>query len=212
MGPEIAGVGGDQKSPVDECEFGLRVHGFFKLCGFAIDYVKSDRNFREVEHNASCNSAYRKSVIEEIGGFDESLFPCEDMDLDLRLRKSGRALIYNPAAEVSHYRPRGYAGFARMMKRYGSGEWHLVRKHGFSRMLDLEPIAVAAGLAALLVLLIAHPSAWPVLVLPLPLLGCWIYLKTRNLSRTLSFLSLLVTTTIFWNWGFFAGMWYRPVK
>ena len=137
IGPDVAGVGGDQISPADESEMGKRIQEFLKISGFVTRYIQTKAAFGETTHNASCNSAYRKIIFEEIGGFDEAQFPGEDLELDIKILRKGYRLIYNPAAVVGHYRPGTYREFCRMMRRYGAGEWHLVRKHGFFRLPDL---------------------------------------------------------------------------
>ena len=46
---------------------------------------------------------YRRSVLEELGGFDERFFAyLEDLDLGLRARLRGYRWLYEPAAEVLH--------------------------------------------------------------------------------------------------------------
>jgi cellulose synthase/poly-beta-1,6-N-acetylglucosamine synthase-like glycosyltransferase len=209
---DVAGVGGDQRSPADESEMGKRIQEFLKISGIVTKYIKTDATFRETDHNPSCNSAYRKVVIEEIGGFDETQFPGEDLELDLKILRRGHRLIYNPAAVVEHYRPGTYLEFCRMMRRYGAGEWHLVRKHGFFRMSDLEPVAVAAGLISVIALLVIYPHAWPVILLPWPIIAFWFFLKTGNLAGTVQFVVLFMITLTNWNWGFFTGSRYRPGK
>jgi N-acetylglucosaminyl-diphospho-decaprenol L-rhamnosyltransferase len=45
----------------------------------------------------------RRSVLEELDGFDEGFFMyCEDIDLCRRLRDAGHELLYEPAATVVH--------------------------------------------------------------------------------------------------------------
>lgn len=45
----------------------------------------------------------RRSVLEELGGFDEGFFMyCEDIDLCRRLREAGHELLYEPSATVVH--------------------------------------------------------------------------------------------------------------
>ena len=47
----------------------------------------------------------RKSAFEEVGGFDEDLFPTSfnDVDLWLRLGKAGHRCLYNPFVKAYHY-------------------------------------------------------------------------------------------------------------
>ena len=87
--PDVAGVGGDQKSPEDETERGRLIQEFLKTIGFITDYIKTNAEMKETTHNPSCNSAYRKSILEEVGGFDETLWPAEDVELDLKIHRLG---------------------------------------------------------------------------------------------------------------------------
>ncbi len=212
VSPGVAGVGGDQKSPADESELGGRIQEFLKLSGFVTGYVKPDVTFRETDHNASCNSAYRKSVFEQIGGFDETQFPGEDLELDLKIKQKGYRLIYNPAAIVGHYRPKTYREFSKMMRRYGAGERRLVKKHGFFRIPDFLPVAAPAAVIFIAALLLLHPGAWPVALLPWPILGAWFFLKTGDLARAVQFLLLFLIILVHWNWGFLTGSVHHPVS
>lgn len=61
---------------------------------------------------------YRREMLEEIGGFDESLFLyCEDTDLGLRARWAGWQCLYAPGAVVEH-RYSQTAGAASGLKAY----------------------------------------------------------------------------------------------
>ncbi|MCU0587244.1 MAG: glycosyltransferase [Syntrophobacteraceae bacterium] len=206
--PEVAGAGGDQVSPADETPFGRSVQDFFKTIGVMTEYIRPDesqRAIRETNHNPSCNSAYRKSAFEEVGGFSEDQFPGEDLELDLKLRRLGHKLVYNPAAVVGHYRPGSLRALASMMRRYGAGERRLVEKHGFLRMLDFQPFLILAGGFVLTAPIMAHPAAWPLLFLPwLAALG-FFWVRTSSLGRGLRYTLFLTIVTACWNWGFIRG-------
>ena len=60
---------------------GKRIQEFLRISGFVTRYIQTEAGFGETTHNASCNSAYRKIIFEEIGGFDEAQFPGEDLEL-----------------------------------------------------------------------------------------------------------------------------------
>jgi len=160
----------------------------------------------ETDHNPTCNVMYRKTVLLETGGFDESLWPGEDVELDLRITRLGYKLMYNPAACVAHYRPSTYRGFARMFRRYGEAQGWLVRRYGPFRRIHYVPVAVIAALVTLAVL--SAVNAWLALAvfLPWPLVAGWFYLSTTSLVKSLQFTSLLVVTLACWNVGFFKGI------
>jgi GT2 family glycosyltransferase len=51
-----------------------------------------------------CAALYRRSVLKELGGFDERFFAyLEDVDLGLRLQAAGHCGYYVPSAEVYHH-------------------------------------------------------------------------------------------------------------
>lgn len=61
---------------------------------------------------------YRRSMLEEVGGFDESFFLyCEDTDLGLRARWRGWKCLYAPGALVEHHYSHS-AGRASPVKAY----------------------------------------------------------------------------------------------
>jgi len=63
--------------------------------------------------------AIRKSVFEELGGFDES-FPVNynDVDLCLRARQAGYEVIVEPAAQLRHYECQSRQAGVRLEERY----------------------------------------------------------------------------------------------
>jgi GT2 family glycosyltransferase len=66
----------------------------------------SPRYSEEIDIFSACGGAalYRKSVLDEVGAFDELFFAyLEDVDLGLRLQASGQCGYYVPQAEVYHY-------------------------------------------------------------------------------------------------------------
>ncbi len=206
--PNVAGAGGDQASPADESPRGRRVQEFFRTIGFMTDYIKPNTasgEIRETTHNPSCNSAYRKSVFEKVGGFSEDQFPGEDFELDLKLKRFGYQLVYNPAAVVGHYRPQSLRALASMMKRYGAGERRLVQKYGFLRRLDYQPFALLFGFLILAAGIALYPEAWPILFVPWAAVLGFFWLKTKDPSKTLQFALFLSIALASWNWGFIRG-------
>ncbi len=202
---EVAGVGGDQKSPEDETKTGRRIQEFLKLIGFMTDYIKTASIMQETEHNPSCNVMYKKSVLEEVGGFDEELFPSEDVELDLKIRRRGHLLLYNPAAVVGHYRPGNYGDFASMMRRYGASQRYLVSKYGFFRKLHIVPPVLAASLLLFIAMTVWEPRSLLLALLAGLIVPLWFYMKTRQAWKAFQFTVLLFLTAFSWNLGFLRG-------
>jgi len=94
----------------------------------------SSRTERQVLHSgldgdlgASANLAVRRSALEDIGGFDESLGPgtwaasAEDLDLFDRLFRAGLRGLFEPAAVAEHDQWRSRGQLLRLDWRYGKG-------------------------------------------------------------------------------------------
>jgi GT2 family glycosyltransferase len=99
-------------------------------------------------------AAYRRSAIEQAGGFDERLFAYgEDVDLGLRLRRLGWAASAAAQARATHVggatigvdspRQRELAGFARgfLLRRYG-----VLRTRACLRAAVVETLVIGWGL------------------------------------------------------------------
>ena len=173
--------------------------------GFAGDYVKTASTVQETEHNPTCNVMYRKSVLEQVGAFDEAIWPGEDVELDLKIKRAGYRLIFNPKAVVSHYRSKDYRSFARMMMRYGNAQSYLVKRYGLFRTIHYVPPAFMALVVCAMGLLVFKPA---VLAFTLPIvlvLPIFFYAKTGSLKKSLLSCYLLFITLTFWNWGFATG-------
>jgi len=197
---KVAGSGGIQLSPEDETHFGKRVQKFFDLTGFLGGYIKSSRSeeLKEVSHNPSCNVMYRKSAFLEIGGFDEDIWPSEDVDLDFRLKKRGFIFMFNPKAIIYHYRAQSIKQLASMMHRYGVMQGILTKKYGFFRRIQFIPVI----LIVLLIMIIAN-YFW--LIIPL-VLYFYMLIKLKSLSKASSVVFLSLVSAFFWNVGFLKGL------
>ena len=158
------GVGGRQVNVFPATQQALRngFEAFFRAASILSDYTRGDDRPRQVQHNASCCSAYLIAPVRDVGGFTPGLWPGEDVDLDLRLAARGATFYYVPWAVVHHHRPGTFAWFRRMMRRYGEAERRLVRRHGRRRAIDYVPALSAALLAAQALLLV--PAAYGAMV------------------------------------------------
>ncbi len=78
----------------------------------------------------SSNLAYRKSVLQEIGGFDGWLVTAEDIDLNLRAVLAGHKIGFRTNAIVYHRTRDSYFDFMRQAFWNGAGRKQLTLKHG----------------------------------------------------------------------------------
>lgn len=97
----------------------------------------------------------RRSAVEAIGGYDETLFMyCEDVELSYRLRRAGNLLRYCPAAVVWHYSYES-GGQVKPLQYSGSTFGNLYLRLKFGKPTD----AVAVPMLAIRLLL--APQAYP---------------------------------------------------
>lgn len=96
---------------------------------------------------------FRRSALERVGGYDESMVRAQDWEMNLRIRQSGGIVWFTPEMRVT-YRPRHtLAALARQYHDYGRWRREVVRRHPDTLSLRYlaAPLAVA-GIGAGLVL------------------------------------------------------------
>jgi glycosyltransferase involved in cell wall biosynthesis len=206
-GKNIAGVGGDQQSPYDESDLGKSIQDFMKTVGFVADYLKTSENLIKTNHNPTCNVLYRKSILLEIGGFDEKLWPGEDVEIDLKIIRKGYLLYYNPKAIVYHYRPKSLKSFSRMMDRYGWAQAYLVRRYGPFRLIHYEA-PVLFGFILLFIVICFKNIAVASFIIAAGIIftSAAFSVKTKNLKKGIRFAGLFYILMVNWNLGFLKGM------
>jgi cellulose synthase/poly-beta-1,6-N-acetylglucosamine synthase-like glycosyltransferase len=91
--------------------------------------------------------AYPRAVIEEVGGWDESLPTNEDYEFDHRVRAAGHELLFDPDMVIDWECRQSVTALFRQYRRYGRGKASVVRMHPTST--KARHLA-APGLVALL--------------------------------------------------------------
>ncbi len=83
----------------------------------------------EAEHLPGCNMAFRRELLEAVGGFDPQFRAAgDDVDICWRLREKGWTLAFSPAAQVWHHRRDTLSAFVSQQITYGEAERMLERK------------------------------------------------------------------------------------
>jgi GT2 family glycosyltransferase len=81
------------------------------------------------EHIPGCNMAFRRSVLQSVGGFDPSFRVAgDDVDICWRIQARGWKLGFTPAAMVWHRRRSSTRAYLRQQWGYGKAEAMLERK------------------------------------------------------------------------------------
>jgi succinoglycan biosynthesis protein ExoA len=77
----------------------------------------------------SVAAAYRRTVFDKIGLFDENFDACEDVELNHRIDKAGLNCFFTPRIAVSYFPRNNLPGLFRQLFRYGRGRMQLLKKH-----------------------------------------------------------------------------------
>jgi len=84
---------------------------------------------KETGRIATMNLLMKKSVIEEAGGWDETLASQYDTDLGFRLSAKGYRIAYEPSAICYHFNRPTLKAFYRQQRQYGKNTLRLYFKH-----------------------------------------------------------------------------------
>ncbi|NNF44165.1 MAG: glycosyltransferase, partial [Phycisphaerales bacterium] len=80
---------------------------------------------------ASFNVLYRRSVLEEVEGFDERFLKAQDAELAFRVQEAGHALAFEFASRVRHFHPTRLGAYLRTQRQQGYWRaWLYVTRRG----------------------------------------------------------------------------------
>jgi len=209
----VAAVGGPNVTPEDDKPFA-------KCVGLALSflskpgarYAYEGDSIHEIHHNPTCNVMYRKSVLEEVGGFNHDLVTTDDEELDYRIRKRGYKIIYTPFARVRHYRRPNWRKYVRMAYYYGLGRMQSTKLHPrMARWFHFAPTIYILILIGLLILSFHNQIfliTFIILVLLSLLVGFIVALAyTRDLGcGSLTFFGLVSLWVLFYGVGMIRGV------
>lgn len=86
----------------------------------------------------SGNAAYRRSVFDQIGGFDEALWAGHDADLTWRMQlETPYKITAAPQAIVSHKQDLSFKGFLKQKRRHAQGAVLLYKKYQKYRQTEV---------------------------------------------------------------------------
>lgn len=95
---------------------------------------------------------FRRDVLREIGGFDESLHRAQDWELNYRLRQAGHTVWFSPELRVVYHPRDSFRALARQFYRTGQWRREVARRHPETLSLRYlaPPLAVTGIVAGLL--------------------------------------------------------------
>ena len=151
---------------------------------------------------------FKKSALERVGGYDESIIRGEDWDLAQRIKRTGGKVWFSPQLKVTYW-PRGR--FSRLVKQfYSTGVWRgdLTRRDisAASKRYFVPPLLVLGLLAGLI--LLAFGQNIGILPAAAYLLGItMVAVLAAGLSRKsrVALVAALAAMHLSWGWGFLRG-------
>ena len=230
---EVAGVGGPNFAPPENSTLQqqiIDVSFCSKIFTAGTNYGRrGEGELEEVEQLPGVNSAYRRSILTEIGGFPDGCIGAEDVILDHMIRQRGHRLWTDPEAVMWHRR-RDLSRVKKQIRNYGlvrslaSHEHRELRAWSHGTVAMFPPIVIAAfvgffwglsndGLGSPWwdISLDAVPMGWPrfgvhtlpTLILLYNLLAWYGAAKGSSPCRTPKtvFLSSITTFVLHWNYG-----------
>lgn len=129
--PEVIALGGPGITPPSDA-FWQRVSGavfLSRFTGGAPERYVPVGIARQMDDWPSVNLLVRRKVFLAVGGFDCKYWPGEDTKLCLKLKQTGKKLIYVPEMAVWHHRRAGLRAHLKQIGAYGLHRGHFARHY-----------------------------------------------------------------------------------
>lgn len=184
-------------------------------CAMSSKFGVGDATFRVGGEKAYVDTVafgvFRKSVFEEIGGYDESLDRNEDDDLSFRIIKAGYKILYSPEIRSSYYVRGSLSKLYNQYYQYGYWKVYVGKKHkAITSVRQLVPVIFVLGLLLGGIMSLLIPFFWMIY-----LIGIGLYVSGSILAGFIASEKksrFLNVTLVFWvlhlsyGWGYFRGI------
>jgi glycosyltransferase involved in cell wall biosynthesis len=177
-------------------------------------------------HEGEAESAYlgvmRREVLDEVGLFDESIRRGEDWELNLRIRRAGYRVWFDPSLSVTYWPRESWARLVRQFAATGRWRGELVRRFGRGNSIRFfaPPALVVTILVAVLVgalqLTRVLAGGWAVAasLVYLPVIAYAVLIVAvaigpgggRGWRDKLWTAAVLPSMHLAWGWGFLGGV------
>jgi glycosyltransferase involved in cell wall biosynthesis len=212
--PQLVAVGGGNVPIGDGGKFlqalGITLNSFWGSHGSAQGMIHECDI--EVPHIPTLNLMYDRLAALDAGGFDENFrMVSEDPELNHRLTRAGRKIVYLAGAAVEHKMRPNLRSWMRNVYLYGRGRTQIIKKHPdhFSWKFAVPPLCLPA--LAVIPLGLVHP----IFLLPLLyfvatlLISAMLCAKVGKLELIPIAFIILAGNPIAYGVGMFHGLWYR---
>lgn len=177
---------------------------------------------REGEAESAYLGVMRRSVLDEVGLFDESIRRGEDWELNLRIRQAGYKVWLDPQLSVTYWPRESWWRLARQFRATGAWRGELVRRFGRSNGLRyFAPPALVLNVALALIVavlqltgVLAGMASAVTSVIYLPLVAYLLLVIAmamrpgggRSARERIWTLAVLPTMHLAWGIGFLVGV------
>ena len=177
---------------------------------------------QEGEAESAYLGVMRRAVLDEVGLFDETIRRGEDWELNLRIRRAGYRVWFDPALSVTYWPRESWSRLARQFVATGRWRGELVRRFGRGNSLRFfAPPALVATLALAVVVaalqLTGVLTGWGAVaasVVYLPLVAYAVLIVAVAIGpggghgwRDKAWSAAVLPTMHFsWGWGFLVGV------
>ena len=158
--------------------------------------------------------AWKRSTLQALGGYDESLLTNEDYELNTRLTQQGGRIYLDPQIRSVYFARADLPGLARQYWRYGYWKAQMLKRYpGSLKLRQALPPLLVSGLAVLLILSLAIKGLWPLFLLAaglyiIVLLGIGIQIAIQK--KVIIMIPLVAAATLSmhfaWGTGFLYGL------
>lgn len=128
--PDVIAVGGPGRTPPSD-NFWQRVSGavfLSRFTGGAPERYAPLGQARPIDDWPSVNLMVRRDIFLAVGGFDCKYWPGEDTELCLKLKETGKKLVYAPDMTVWHHRRDGLRAHLKQVGAYGLHRGYFARQ------------------------------------------------------------------------------------
>jgi cellulose synthase/poly-beta-1,6-N-acetylglucosamine synthase-like glycosyltransferase len=157
--------------------------------------------------------AFRRSLIDDVGPFDETLLSNEDYEFNVRVRQSGGRVWLDPEIVTVYYARSTLADLARQYWRYGYWKFRMLRRYPDTlRWRQGLPPLFVASLILLLLLFWWRLAAWllmlelTVYLTVLFIAGALSSLRKRKIYLLVGLPLSIITMHLAWGGGFLWSM------
>ena len=151
--------------------------------------------------------AWKRSTLQALGGYDESLLTNEDYELNTRLTQQGGRIYLDPQIRSVYFARADLRGLARQYWRYGYWKAQMLKRYpGSLKLRQALPPLLVSGLAVLLILSLAIEGLWPLFLLAaglylIVLLGIGIQIAIQKKDIIMIPLVAVATLSMHFAWG-----------